>query len=265
MKEYCLWKDEEVKNLFDFIKQCNTQGKSLTVAFKEYALNSGRQPNSVRNYYYLELNNLLNNPQRVKNLNIDLSLHQKKETRFFTEEETEKQMKQLMELINKGYSVRKACLTVGNGNLEMMVRLQNKYRSILKTNPEYLENFAQNKSNIIPMPQRKNKLSDNEINSLFIGLVKLIKNQAKQEANIIIKNEKEQANNLLRQTMVEIANKDKQIATLRKQLQLLKNESKTMTSKIEQLRSESAKLNIYNKNEKLKKWAQSKRTKRKVQ
>ena len=152
MKEYCLWQDEEVKKLFDFVQNYTIQGKSLSLAFKEYALKNNRQPNSVRNYYYLELNNLLNNPQRTKLLDIDLSYHKKKTTKYFTEEEAKQQMQELINLINKGYSVRKACLTVGNGDLEQMVRLQNKYRSLLKNNPEFLNNLNTQKSNIISMP-----------------------------------------------------------------------------------------------------------------
>ena len=230
MTQYCLWKDEEVKKLFSFVEDYTKQGKSLSSAFKDFALKNNRKPNSVRNYYYLELNHLLENKSRAESLNINTSLHQKKQAKFFTQEETQNQMQQLLELKNKGYSVRKACLTIANGNIEEMVRLQNKYRSLLKNQPSYLEKLGYSNSNIIQMPQRKNKLSDNDINSLFVGLVRLVKNQAKQDANIAIKQEKEHANQILRKTLVELANKEKQLSILRKQFELLKDETKLLNN-----------------------------------
>lgn len=256
MKKYCKWKNVEIKKLFDFVEEYVKSSKSLSRAFNDYAMQNKRKPNSVRNYYYLELNNLLENNKRAKDLGIDLSFHKKKETKFFTQEEIENQMQQIVSLKNKGYSTRKACLEIARGDIEQMVRLQNKYRAILKKQPEYFEKFGEKKSNIISMPERKNKLTDNEINSLFVGLVKLVKSQAKQEANIYLKKEKEEANNQLRQALIELSTKEKQLSQLRKQFELLNNQSKTLNTKIENLRIENAKLNISSKNTKLKKWAE---------
>ena len=129
-----MWKDAEVKCLFDFVQEYNKSNKPLSQAFKDYAKKSGRKPNSVRNYYYLELSNLIENASRAKKLDIDLAWHSKKQAKFFSEEETNQAMKKIDELGKCGYSVRKACLTIANGNVEQMVRLQNKYRAIRKTN-----------------------------------------------------------------------------------------------------------------------------------
>lgn len=248
MKKYCMWKDTEVKELFDFVATYNKSNKPLSTAFKNYANEHNRKPNSVRNYYYLELANLLENKQRTKKLGIDLSLHSKKQAKYFSKEETESTILQIENLCQKGYSVRKACLTIANGNIEEMVRLQNKYRAIKKQQCT--------KSNIISMPKRQNRLTDNEINSLFLGLVRLIKAQAKQEINISVKNEKEKANNILRQTILELANKDKQIENMKKQFELLKNDNNQNIKIIQKLRTENAKLNLNSKNSKLKKWAE---------
>ena len=260
MTQYCLWKNEEVKKLFNFIENYVKQGKSLSFAFKDYALSNNRKPNSVRNYYYLELNNLLNNEKRVNELEINLSLHTKKQANFFTEEEVKTQMQKLIELKNKGYSVRKACMTLANGNIEQMVRLQNKYRSILKNNPQYFESLGNN--NIIKMPERKSKLSENDINNLFLGLVRLVKNQAKQEANLFIKKEKEHANMIFRQTLVDLANKEQEINSLRKQFEVLKNETKKLNETVKTLRTENTKLKS-DKNDKLKKWIEKETKKQK--
>lgn len=244
-----MWKDAEVKCLFDFVQEYNKSNKPLSQAFKQYAQKSGRKPNSVRNYYYLELSNLLENNLRAKKLDIDLAWHNKKQAQFFSEEETNQAIKKIEELSKKGYSVRKACLTIANGNVEQMVRLQNKYRAVTKKSQP-------NPSNILTMPKRTNKLSDNEINSLFLGLVRLVKSQAKQEANLMLREDKEKANNMLRNAVLELANKDKQIENLKKQFELLKNENFSQTKTIQQLRIQNAKFIPSNKNNKLKKWTE---------
>jgi len=72
-----------------------------------------------------------------------------------------------------------------------MLRFQNKYRTILRNQPQkivaakgelemqgYLVKSPV-KSNVVMMPQRnEKKLSDVDINNLFIGLMRLIKKQA---------------------------------------------------------------------------------------
>ena len=98
MKKYCMWKDAEVKCLFDFVQEYNKSNKPLSQAFKDYAQKSGRKPNSVRNYYYLELSNLLENTSRAKKLDISLAWHSKKQAKFFSEEETDQAMKKIDEL-----------------------------------------------------------------------------------------------------------------------------------------------------------------------
>lgn len=92
------------------------------------------------------------------------------------------------------------------------------------------------------MPNRKTKLSDNEINSLFLGLVKLIKNHAKQELAGNIQKQNQIANQELRRMMVSISEKESEIQKLRSNFELLKNENKLFEKKIQELRSENAKL-----------------------
>ena len=249
MKKYCMWKDAEVKCLFDFVQEYNKSNKPLSQAFKDYAQKSGRKPNSVRNYYYLELSNLIENASRAKKLDISLAWHSKKQAKFFSEEETNQAMKKIDELGKCGYSVRKACLTIANGNIEEMVRLQNKYRAMTKKSQP-------KQSNVLTMPKRTNKLSDNEINSLFLGLVRLVKNQAKQEANLIMRDDKEKANNMLRSAILELANKDRQIANLKTQFELLKSENVNQNKTIQELRIQNAKFMPTSKNNKLKKWTE---------
>lgn len=258
-KKYCMWKDEEVKKLFGFIEECSNLNLPLTIAFEKYANKNKRKPNSVRNYYYAELNELESNPKRVSSLKINLALHQKNKPQFFTEEEIKNQVGEVIKLKNLGYSVRKACLKVAKNNLEQMVRLQNKYRTLLKKQPEILnqienslinEGFEIKKQmpkNVVSMPKKKTYLTENEINSLFLGLVKLIKNTAKQEANELLKEETKNANNALRQTLVELTNKEEQLAQLKQNFELLKNQKTALDERIKSLRSENAKFYLQSK------------------
>ena len=89
MKSYSQWTDEEVIKLFRFIEDGKKQNHNLSGMFSLYAKLTNRKPNSVRNYYYAELNELENNKERRENLGIDISLHQKVEQKEFTEDETE--------------------------------------------------------------------------------------------------------------------------------------------------------------------------------
>ena len=61
MKKYCEWPDEKIIHLFRFIENGKKQGKTLSSLFVEYANQTNRMPNSVRNYYYNELAGLSNN------------------------------------------------------------------------------------------------------------------------------------------------------------------------------------------------------------
>ena len=67
MKSYSQWTDEEVIKLFRFIEDGKKQNHNLSGMFSLYAKLTNRKPNSVRNYYYAELNELENNKERRKN------------------------------------------------------------------------------------------------------------------------------------------------------------------------------------------------------
>lgn len=266
-KNYCMWKDEEVKKLFSHIEECSRKKMALTKAFQLYAQMSGRKPNSVRNYYYAELNELEHNQERAQRLGIDLKLHTKSKPKFFTEEEVRLQIGEIIKLKNFGYSVRKACLKIAGNNLEEMVRLQNKYRTLLKNNPEFLkelENEVAKKdlqtkelpNNIVQIPKKKTRLTESEINSLFLGLVKLVKNTAKQEATEYIKEETQLANNALRQALVQLSNKEQELQEIKRSFELLKTEKELLDETVKVLRGENAKFyaKLQSKNNKLKEY-----------
>ena len=157
-----VWKDEEVLALFRAVENCKLERKSLKIAFSKHAETFNRKTNSVRNYYYKEVDCLVEDKSRCKRLGIDIGRHSKNRFVCFEKDEEESMSQQIEKLTNSGMSVRAACFKIANGDLTMMTRLQNKYQNLKK-------------NNIIQFRQRQKSLTESELNSLFMGLVRLIK------------------------------------------------------------------------------------------
>lgn len=265
MKEYSVWKDEEVISLFNMVAEFRNKNESLLVAFEKYAQQTQRKRNSVRNYYYTELKELKENTKRCEKLNIDISKHIVTSPKNFSDLEIENFVLKILELCSKGHSVRKACLILSNGDITEMVRLQNKYRNVLISNQELVENcinklknkgiIAKNplkneekqkdsvKNNIISMPKsNKSKLSDNEITSLFLGLVKLVKRCAKEEAEESLKNELTERATNLRKSFVKISGLEVENQKLNKEINYKKIENQKLITEVKLLKSEVASL-----------------------
>ena len=222
-----IWKDEEVYTLFKFVEKFKTNNQPLLKAFELFANEYKRKKNSVRNFYYLKLKEFEKNPILAQKLNINLIAHTKTEQKFFTIEETELSMNKINTLLKKGYSVRRACLEVAQGNIKEMLRLQNKYRSlklknkihdcfiIIKNSRKQLfdnnSEFQQKTSNILQMPNRNNPvLTDEEIKSLFMGLVNLVKKSAIEQFDKKIYKQLQDANFELRKSIKNLVTKEQE-------------------------------------------------------
>lgn len=262
-----MWPDGEVKKLFKFIEEGKSKGKNLSYLFDAYAKQNDRKANSVRNYYYAELLFLEQNPAKCQRLDINLDMHKKCEQKVFEQDEIKKVVYEILRLKSLGYSVRKACFKLSNGNLSEMVRMQNKYRTIMAKQQDIIEECktelkqkgflveeSEHKSNVIKMPTRQNKLSDNDINSLFLGLVKLVKKQALEDANASLKSETEFANNALRKSLVEIQTKDLELKKLRENFKVVCKQKQKLEQEIVLIRGKNAE-NLQNKLKNTKKMA----------
>ena len=129
--------EEEAKCLVEFIKEGRQKGKTLTYLFETYGLQNGRAKGSVRNYYYTLMKNEKGDERIVKLLDgSELSVEKIKE---FTEEETDRVLRSILEEKSKGLSVRRAIFNLSGGDDKLMLRLQNKYRNTLKKEPERIE------------------------------------------------------------------------------------------------------------------------------
>ena len=255
VKNYSKWKDQEVVELFRFVEKQKAVGECLTNIFINFAKQTKRMPNSVRNYYYAELCNLMQNPTRCQKLQIDISLHKKIEPKEFTEDETKTVVTKILQMTAKGMSVRKACQTLANGDISLMVRYQNKFRSVVQKDKTMYNSCLQRvgeevklktktPNNIIKMPDRRNVLTESDINSLFLGLVKLVKKQTQDDLCKTYEKDKQKANDMLRKTLVEIAEKDNIIKQLRKQFKVLKQEKEKLCEEIKILRGKTVELKV---------------------
>lgn len=98
------------------------------------------------------------------------------------------------------------------------------------------------KNNLIEFPQQKDKeklLSDEDIKSLFLGLVKIVKQNATEKANNEVNDKLEIVNTKLREKLVENSRNLKKIEDLNEQNKELKEEIKLLKNKINKLRSMS--------------------------
>lgn len=218
-----IWQDAEVKSLFLEVEECKSAGKAIRDAFASHAQKFGRKPNSVRNYYYHEIDRLEEDKARLKRLNINLKEHQKSQFAFFTEEEKNKIIDKIKEKIDEGYSVRKACLMLSGGDVKQMLRLQNKYRA----------SESEKKSNVLKFKAKTtNKITDADINSIFLGLVKLIKKNALDAARAQVENSQLESAGAIRKLLAELGQKERELKFLRDDYCSLKKENALLKKKL---------------------------------
>lgn len=260
MKRTNSWKEQETFDLFKLVETYRKNNKPVVKAFEKYAIISGRKKFSIRNFYYSKLNEFEKKPELAKKFQIDFSGHSKSEQKFFTPQEVELSIKKINNLIEKGFSVRKACYEIACGDVKQMLRLQNKYRSLnCKESSESKKKIAQasdikqenrtgtkqktnDMGNVLFMPNNKAFLSDNEITSLFMGLVKLVKKAAKEQCGLELLNQVQSANAELRKSIKSLADKEREIKFFQKKFELLTNEKLKLKEELSCLRSQNVEL-----------------------
>ena len=168
--------EEEAKSLVEYIWAGKQAGKTLTYLFETYGAQHGRAKGSVRNYYYALMKNPKKDERVVKLLDgKQLSVEQIRE---FTEEETDKALRSILAEKSKGISVRRAISNLAKGDDKLMLRLQNKYRNILKKQPERIDAIASEMG--LGKDTDRNFLQrrlENEINALYDRLTQSLKEE----------------------------------------------------------------------------------------
>ena len=126
------WRDEESDTLFCAVREASRQGTPLRSVFEQVASSLGRKPNSIRNYYYAQLR------QRP-----ETGLNRAAPFQTFTEEEVRELLRTVLIARGQGISVRACVMRMAGGDRGLMLRYQNKYRSILKNRPHFLAEVAE--------------------------------------------------------------------------------------------------------------------------
>ena len=153
MRNHNGWSPEETGFLFEEAKLAEASGVPVKSVFDRVALKTGRKPNRIRNYYYLKLKEEGGSPRAAF-------------TPFSDDEVRELMIKMLSEQA-KGRSVRGVAFEMGGGDKKLMLRYQNKYRSVLRSDPEYvreiIEELSQNGVEICDPYLIRRKASDSDL------------------------------------------------------------------------------------------------------
>ena len=117
------WNSDEEELLTRAVDRCRAAGEPLKTAFTEAAKETGRRPNSVRNHYYASSRSAGTSPTFLP----------------FSEEESLSLLKTVLLARSAGESVRACTLRLAEGDTRRMLRYQNKYRALLKSQPALVD------------------------------------------------------------------------------------------------------------------------------
>ncbi|MBE5770797.1 MAG: hypothetical protein E7336_05425 [Clostridiales bacterium] len=121
------WQPEEIEMLWQEIQSAAESGAPLRGVFERMGEALGRKPNSVRNYYYMQLRNQGGEKlQRAQPFEV------------FSEEDIHQLLRNVLSARGRGQSVRACVMELSGGDKALMLRYQNKYRSLLKKRPELI-------------------------------------------------------------------------------------------------------------------------------
>lgn len=122
------WQPEETEMLWQEIRAAAENGAPLRGVFERMGRTLGRKPNSVRNYYYMQLRD--RGGEELKRA-APFSL--------FTEEEIHHLLREVLMARGEGKSVRACVTALSGGEKTLMLRYQNKYRALLRKRPQQVQ------------------------------------------------------------------------------------------------------------------------------
>ena len=173
---------EEAQSLVKYVCEGKGQGKTLTRIFEEYAKNTGRARGSVRNYYYALLKSTDN--AEVKKILEGTQLKAENACPF-TDEETDKILRAILNEKSKGLSVRRAVLNLAGGDDKLMLRYQNKYRNVVAKEPQRIERLMREGGYSVTDKDRK--ALEDKINDLYDELNASLKEENARLTGIVKK------------------------------------------------------------------------------
>ena len=118
------WKVDEIEALRQAVLNANDNGEPLRGVFDRISRSLGRKPNSIRNFYYAQLKGA-QQPGTPRALPF----------KTFSENDMRELLRGVLRGRAEGLSVRACVHRMAGGDKTLMLRYQNKYRSLLKTRP----------------------------------------------------------------------------------------------------------------------------------
>ena len=153
------WQPEEIEMLWQEIRSAAESGAPLRGVFERMGKTLGRKPNSVRNYYYMQMRTQAGEEmQRAAPFEL------------FTEEEVHHLLREILMARGQGKSVRACVMELSRGDRALMLRYQNKYRSILRKRPDMIRAVCRELTEEgLPAPDARMQFPEKEENSLSYG------------------------------------------------------------------------------------------------
>lgn len=133
------WTQIETQRLMELADKARESGRPLSEAFRQAAEETGRKPDSVRNRYYALM--------RESGSCAAVS-------RPFTEDEARELARDMLLSMSGGRSVRGAALELAGGDASLMLRYQNKFRSLEERRPELIREIAA-EAGLSPVPAKR--------------------------------------------------------------------------------------------------------------
>ena len=165
--------EEEAIGLIEYIYTGKNAGKTLSYLFETYGKEHSRAKGSVRNYYYAFLKR--QDDARVRRILEGKGLSAGA-IKPFTEKETDELLEKVIDGKKRGLSVRRSIMEASGGDEKLMLRMQNKYRNLLKKQPERVEKAANaaGMSAVNPFLQRR---LEREIDALYARIAEDLKQE----------------------------------------------------------------------------------------
>ncbi|MDR2505279.1 MAG: hypothetical protein LBD16_04150 [Oscillospiraceae bacterium] len=126
------WRQDEIDTLTNAIKNANQTGEPLRGVFVRMAQTLARKPDSIRNFYYAQLKKL-DDESRARSVPF----------KPFQEEEMRELLRQILQGVASGKSVRSCVTQMAQGDKSRMLRYQNKYRNLVKSRPDMVEEISE--------------------------------------------------------------------------------------------------------------------------
>lgn len=122
------WSDDETSMLWNEVCACSEKGQPLRIAFDKIASATGRKANSIRNYYYAAI--------KAGEVPQEVPTGRAMPFTPFSTNEIDDLLREVLMAQGRGISVRACVTAMGGGDRSVALRLQNKYRALLKSHPD---------------------------------------------------------------------------------------------------------------------------------